>query len=162
MADARGVAFDIEPAAADVRGRRGPRRARGHEPARQRHQIQRSGEAGRASSASSTTRPSRIRACVIRDNGIGIPKSKLELIFDQFVRVHAHLDEELGAQGLGLGLSIVRESMEAMGGMVAVESAEGQGTTFILEWPACRRRRKRRRLNRRGTEIEAWRPLDRL
>ncbi len=70
----------------------------------------------------------------ISDNGIGIPKSKLDLIFGQFVRVHAHLDEELGAQGLGLGLSIVRESMEAMGGQVAVESVEGQGTTFILEW----------------------------
>ena len=71
---------------------------------------------------------------VIRDNGIGIPKSKLDLIFDQFVRVHAHLDDELGAQGLGLGLSIVRESMEAMGGVVGVESTEGHGTTFILEW----------------------------
>jgi signal transduction histidine kinase len=77
---------------------------------------------------------------VIRDNGIGIPKSKLETIFDQFVRVHEHLDDELGAQGLGLGLSIVRESMEAMGGSVAVESAEGHGTTFILEWLGGTRR----------------------
>ena len=78
----------------------------------------------------------------IRDNGIGIPKSQLELIFDQFVRVHAHLDEELGAQGMGLGLSIVRESMEAMGGVVAVESEEGDGTTFILEWPGLTPRSK--------------------
>jgi signal transduction histidine kinase len=77
---------------------------------------------------------------VIRDNGIGIPKSKLEIIFDQFVRVHEHLDDALGAQGLGLGLSIVRESMEAMGGSVAVESAEGHGTTFILEWMGVPRR----------------------
>jgi signal transduction histidine kinase len=77
---------------------------------------------------------------LIRDNGIGIPKSKLDLIFEQFVRVHAHRDDELGAQGMGLGLSIVRESMEAMGGIVSVESVVGEGTTFVLEWPATPRR----------------------
>jgi signal transduction histidine kinase len=74
------------------------------------------------------------RVCV-RDNGIGIPTSKLAIIFDQFVRAHAHLDDELGAQGMGLGLSIVRECMDAMGGTVRVESAEGVGTTFTLDWP---------------------------
>jgi signal transduction histidine kinase len=84
----------------------------------------------------STTHP----RVLIRDNGIGIPKSKLDLIFEQFVRVHAHLDDELGAQGMGLGLSIVRESMEAMGGIVSVESVEGEGTTFVLEWPATSQR----------------------
>jgi signal transduction histidine kinase len=47
------------------------------------------------------------------------------MIFDQFVRVHAHLDDALGAQGLGLSLSIVRESMDAMGGSVSVESTVG-------------------------------------
>jgi two-component system sensor histidine kinase SenX3 len=71
----------------------------------------------------------------IVDNGIGIPESKRERIFEQFVRVHAHLDDELGAQGLGLGLSIVRECMEAMRGGVRVHSCEGEGTTFTLEWP---------------------------
>jgi len=74
--------------------------------------------------------------CVrIRDNGIGIPPSKLAIIFDQFVRVHSHLDDELGTQGMGLGLSIVRECMDAMSGAVGVESIEGAGTTFTLEWP---------------------------
>jgi signal transduction histidine kinase len=71
----------------------------------------------------------------IRDNGIGIPRSKRDAIFEQFVRVHAHLDDELGAHGMGLGLSIVRECMESMGGTVSVESAEGVGTTFVLGWP---------------------------
>jgi signal transduction histidine kinase len=74
--------------------------------------------------------------CVrIRDNGLGIPPAKLAVIFDQFVRVHAHLDDELGAQGMGLGLSIVRECMDAMSGSVRVESTDGVGTTFTLEWP---------------------------
>jgi signal transduction histidine kinase len=72
----------------------------------------------------------------VEDNGIGIPAAQRVAIFEQFVRAHAHLDDELGSQGLGLGLSIVRECMEAMGGAVAVESHEGQGTTFVLTWPA--------------------------
>ncbi len=72
----------------------------------------------------------------IEDNGIGIPAAQFSLIFEQFVRVHAHRDDELGSQGLGLGLSIVRECMEAMGGAVTVESVEGQGTAFVLRWPA--------------------------
>ena len=79
---------------------------------------------------------------MIRDNGIGIPRAKLETIFDQFVRAHPHLDDELGAQGLGLGLSIVQESMEAMGGSVTVESVDGAGTTFTLEWPGTAFRKK--------------------
>lgn len=72
----------------------------------------------------------------VADNGIGIPRQRLSLIFEQFVRVHAHLDDELGAQGLGLGLSIVRECMDAMGGTVSVTSRDGEGTAFLLTWPA--------------------------
>jgi signal transduction histidine kinase len=74
-------------------------------------------------------------AIQITDNGIGVPPSKLDKIFEQFVRAHAHLDDELGAQGMGLGLAIVRECMDAIGGTVAVESDEGKGTIFTLGWP---------------------------
>lgn len=75
----------------------------------------------------------------IEDNGLGIPVLQRERIFNQFVRAHAHLDDELGAQGLGLGLAIVRESMEAMDGTVTVQSMEGQGATFTLTWPPLAR-----------------------
>ena len=73
---------------------------------------------------------------VVQDNGIGIAADKAAAIFEQFIRAHVDRDEELGAQGLGLGLAIVRESMEAMGGSVTVTSEEGAGTAFTLTWPA--------------------------
>lgn len=72
---------------------------------------------------------------LVQDNGIGIPRHLLGAIFDQFVRVHPHLDDDHGSQGIGLGLAIVRESMQAMGGAVEVESVEGEGTVFRLTWP---------------------------
>jgi signal transduction histidine kinase len=72
---------------------------------------------------------------IVRDNGIGIPAKRVQHIFREFVRAHAHRDRELGAHGLGLGLSIVRDSMDAAGGTVRVESVEGEGTTVTLTWP---------------------------
>jgi signal transduction histidine kinase len=72
---------------------------------------------------------------LVRDNGIGIPRDKLQNIFREFVRAHAQRDEELGAHGLGIGLAIVRECMDAMGGTVRVQSRDEEGTTFTLTWP---------------------------
>ena len=79
--------------------------------------------------------PGEDRSIVVADNGIGIPEGKLSAIFESFVRAHAHRDEELGAQGLGLGLAIVRECMDAMCGKVTVKSKEREGTEFTLTWP---------------------------
>lgn len=73
-------------------------------------------------------------AIIVSDNGIGIACSKVTAIFEQFVRAHSHRDEELGAQGLGLGLAIVRECMEAMNGAVGVTAEEGVGCAFTLTW----------------------------
>ena len=74
---------------------------------------------------------------IVRDNGIGIPVDRLQNIFREFVRAHAQRDQELGARGLGLGLAIVRECMDAANGFVRVESREGIGTTFKLTWPSA-------------------------
>lgn len=79
----------------------------------------------------------KVNAITVEDNGIGIPAQKLAGIFEEFVRVHDDRDEELGAQGLGLGLAIVRDCMHAVNGTVGVTSEEGVGTTFTLAWPAA-------------------------
>jgi signal transduction histidine kinase len=64
----------------------------------------------------------------ISDTGIGIPGKYLPHIFEQFFRVP---DQGPGT-GAGLGLAIVKEIAEAHGGTVAVESREGEGSTFLF------------------------------
>ena len=74
-------------------------------------------------------------AFTIRDNGIGVPQDQIDAIFGQFVRAHSERDGELGVRGMGLGLSIVRECLDAMGGTITAESVESKGTTFTLSLP---------------------------
>jgi signal transduction histidine kinase len=71
----------------------------------------------------------------IRDNGIGIAESDLRSIFARFYRGHPERDGELGASGLGLGLSIVADCVDALKGDIHVESVLGEGTAFFLELP---------------------------
>jgi signal transduction histidine kinase len=62
------------------------------------------------------------------DNGQGIPEMVRDRIFEPFV-------SEGGFKGTGLGLAIVRQIVKAHGGTVAFETAEGDGTTFIVTLP---------------------------
>ncbi len=64
----------------------------------------------------------------VHDNGIGIAADKLEMIFEPFTQADSSTVREYG--GIGLGLAISRQLTEMMGGMVGVESAEGEGATF--------------------------------
>lgn len=66
----------------------------------------------------------------IRDNGHGIAAEVLPRIFDPFFTT-----KDVG-RGLGLGLFIVFEIVEEHGGCIAVQSTPGEGTTFILRFPA--------------------------
>ncbi|WP_345241542.1 cell wall metabolism sensor histidine kinase WalK [Pontibacillus salipaludis] len=68
----------------------------------------------------------------ISDEGVGIPKEKLEKIFERFYRVDRARSRNLG--GTGLGLAISREMIDAHGGEVWADSKEGEGTkvTFTL------------------------------
>jgi signal transduction histidine kinase len=81
-----------------------------------------------------STRPD-VCTVSIRDNGIGIAEPDLRSIFGRFYRGHAERDQELGTSGMGLGLSIVADCVEALKGDIRVESRVGEGTTFFLELP---------------------------
>ena len=72
-------------------------------------------------------------AISIEDTGIGIPKDKLNIIFDSFQQTSSKISRKYG--GSGLGLSITRHLVELMGGQIQVESIEGKGTVFNLIIP---------------------------
>ncbi|MEK6477838.1 PAS domain S-box protein [Catalinimonas sp. 4WD22] len=65
----------------------------------------------------------------IKDNGIGIKKEYLDKIFDMFFRATNR------SSGSGLGLYIVKEAVEKLGGEINVKSAPGEGTDFIIQLP---------------------------
>jgi signal transduction histidine kinase/CheY-like chemotaxis protein/HPt (histidine-containing phosphotransfer) domain-containing protein len=67
------------------------------------------------------------------DSGVGIPANRLDHIFEPF----GQADESVSRMftGTGLGLTIVRQFVEAMGGAVSVESTLGVGSRFIITIP---------------------------
>lgn len=69
----------------------------------------------------------------VMDQGIGIPRSEQEKIFQKFYRV-SHKDV-VQAEGSGLGLTLVKYVAEAHGGGIKVESEEGKGSKFSLVLP---------------------------
>jgi two-component system sensor histidine kinase ResE len=69
----------------------------------------------------------------VQDEGEGIPKEALPFIFDRFFRVNKARSRKDG--GMGLGLAIVRQIVEAHGGTIKVESDMGKGTTFWITIP---------------------------
>jgi signal transduction histidine kinase len=64
------------------------------------------------------------------DNGIGIPESDLERIFERFYRVDKARSADAG--GTGLGLAIVKYLVQAIGGSISVRSRLGEGSEFTL------------------------------
>ena len=79
------------------------------------------------------------REVIIRvsDNGIGVPADSRRQLFQEFYR--AHPDTVTGADGSGLGLSIVRETVESIGGRAWAEFPGETGSVFAFALPARRR-----------------------
>jgi signal transduction histidine kinase len=69
----------------------------------------------------------------VSDHGIGIPADELDNIFTQFYRA-SNVNE---FSGLGLGLTMMKTSIEMSGGIINVESKLNEGTTFVVSLPRC-------------------------
>ena len=68
---------------------------------------------------------------LLADNGVGIEKDDLKHIFERLYKC----DKGRSEKGSGLGLSIVHQLVEKMGGSITVESFPGEGTEFMLLFP---------------------------
>lgn len=69
----------------------------------------------------------------VKDEGEGIPKKDLPYIFERFYRTDKSRTRKTG--GLGVGLAIVKELVEAHHGSISVESEAGKGSTFTCRFP---------------------------
>ncbi len=69
----------------------------------------------------------------VEDRGIGIASKDMKHIFEPFFRSKRVIDEQI--HGNGLGLSLVKQTVEAHGGKIEVESQIGKGSRFIIHLP---------------------------
>lgn len=67
------------------------------------------------------------------DNGIGIPKKDLPLIFNRYYRVHQTQKDEVF--GTGIGLALVQQLVKLLNGQINVQSQPGKGTQFTISLP---------------------------
>jgi signal transduction histidine kinase len=71
----------------------------------------------------------------VHDNGLGILPEHRGAIFQRSYRAHADLDDELGNDGLGMGLTIVQECLRELNGSIDVDSTPGEGSRFVVSLP---------------------------
>lgn len=71
----------------------------------------------------------------VEDQGMGIPEKEQKHLFERFFRA----SNATNTQGTGLGLNIVRQYVDCLGGQISFESEEGEGTTFTLKIPKTAR-----------------------
>ena len=75
----------------------------------------------------------------VKDKGIGIPPDEWDKIFDKFYQGRSEVRK--AAKGTGLGLTLVKHTVEAHGGRVEVESRVGEGSVFSIILPIQKRKK---------------------
>lgn len=73
------------------------------------------------------------KTLIVRDNGIGIPEKYLDRIYERFFRGDQSHSRQV--EGNGLGLSIVKNQVDLLGGDIAIESEVGTGTVVMVTFP---------------------------
>ena len=73
-------------------------------------------------------------AVSVVDTGIGIAEKDLDLVFDRFRQLDRG-DDRRSREGAGIGLSLVRQLVDLLGGRVDVQSQQGRGSTFTVWFP---------------------------
>ena len=71
----------------------------------------------------------------VTDEGAGIPAKDLPYIFERFYRADQSRTRKTG--GIGVGLAIVKQLVEAHGGCITAQSIEGKGSTFTVSFPSA-------------------------
>jgi signal transduction histidine kinase len=72
---------------------------------------------------------------VVTDDGPGIPEPDRERVFERFTRLDEGRARDAG--GMGLGLAVVRSTVERHGGTVTIADAEPHGARFVVRLPAA-------------------------
>lgn len=93
----------------------------------------------------------------VNDTGIGIAENKQQQIFEQFSQAESSITRRFG--GSGLGLTIVKRLLDAMGGTILVESTEGQGSKFKIDIMLSIAPLNSHQLGEEPSSIEFIRPL---
>ncbi len=71
---------------------------------------------------------------IVKDNGVGIPEDKQRLVFDRYKQADRLLTRK--HEGSGIGLSLAKSFVEALGGKISLISKPGAGSEFVVELPA--------------------------
>lgn len=69
----------------------------------------------------------------VRDEGVGIPQEKIDIIFEKFGQVDNSFSRQ--AEGSGIGLYLVKSFVERMGGVITAKSTLYEGSTFLIRLP---------------------------
>lgn len=96
---------------------------------------------------------SRMVCIQVKDEGMGIPREKMDAIFERFFQVDSSFTRQ--AEGIGIGLCLAQKLTESLGGKMTAESKVGQGSTFSVFFPDVKKESC-------GTETERYRDDDTL
>ena len=98
-------------------------------------------------------------AIEVTDTGSGVPSEFRERIFERFFRVEHARGGEISLAGVGIGLYIARQVIEAHGGQIRCEESTGRGARFVLTIPPEREEERSRERAGRVAAVAALRPM---